>query len=75
MLEERGMPNIAERMSYVEGQVNELSLRLSGVEAAIVHVEQRMDARFDAIDRRLVWIVGVQITTLVAMLRALLSRG
>lgn len=69
------MPNIAERMSYVEGQVSELSLRLSGVEAAIVHVEQRMDARFDAIDRRLVWIVGVQITILVAMLDALLSRG
>ena len=69
------MPNIAERMSYVEGQVSELSLRLSGVEAAIVHVEQRMDARFDAIDRRLVWIAGVQVTTLVAMLGALLSRG
>lgn len=69
------MTAIAERMAYVEGQVSELSLRLSGVESAIVHLEQRMDARFDAIDRRFFWIIGIQITTLIAMLGAMLSRA
>ena len=68
------------------GQVSELSIRLSGVEAAIHHLEQRTDARFDAVDRRFealddkisrqfTWLVGIQITTLVAIVAALISRG
>ncbi|OFW07200.1 MAG: hypothetical protein A3I61_04250 [Acidobacteria bacterium RIFCSPLOWO2_02_FULL_68_18] len=81
-----GALRLEERISHVEGQVNELSLRLSGVEAAIRHLEQRTDARFDAVDRRFevldakmsrqfTWLVGIQITTLIAIVAALLSRG
>jgi len=76
------MPNVTDRISYVEGQVSELSLRLSGVETAIVRLEQRIDTRFDAVDRRFdsvdrrfFWIIGIQITTLIAVLGAVLSRG
>ncbi len=68
MLKEAEVPNVIERVSYVEGQVNELSLRLSGVETAIVRLEQRIDTRFDAVDRRFFWIIGIQIATLIAML-------
>lgn len=78
------MPSLEERVSHVEGQVNELSLRLSGVEAAIRHLEQRTDARFDAVDRRFealdakmsrqfVWLVGIMVTVLVAVVGAVLS--
>jgi hypothetical protein len=54
----------------VEGQVSELSDRLSGVEAAIRH----LDTRFDAIDSKFMWMIGIEITTLVAIVAALLSR-
>lgn len=74
MLEKAEVPNMAERISHVEGQVSELSLRLSGVETAIVRLEQRMDARFDVVDRRFFWIIGIQITTLTAIVGTLLSR-
>ncbi len=74
-----GMPRVEERVSHVEGQVTELSLRLTGVEGAIRHLEQRMDARFERldgkVDRQFVWLLGVQITTLVAIVAALISRG
>ena len=81
-----GLPRLEERVSHVEGQVTELSLRLSGVEEAIRHLQQRTDARFDAVDRRFealdakmsrqfVWLVGIIVTTLVAMVGAVLSRG
>lgn len=74
------------RVARVEGHVSELSLRLTGVEDAIRHLEQRTDARFDAVDRRFealdekmsrqfTWLVGIQITTLVAIVAALISRG
>jgi uncharacterized coiled-coil protein SlyX len=73
--------NVAERVAYVEGQVSELSLRLTGVEAAIARLEQRMDRleqrmdlRFDLMDRRFSWMIGIQITTLLAIFGALLSR-
>lgn len=81
-----GAFKLEERVSHMEGQVSELSIRLSGVEAAIHHLEQRTDARFDAVDRRFealddkmsrqfTWLVGIQITTLVAIVAALISRG
>lgn len=73
------MVRVEERVAHVEGQVNELSERLSSVEAAIRHLEQRSDTRFDRLEAKVsnqfVWIVGIQITTLVAMVAALISRG
>ena len=62
--------SVEERIAFVEGQVSELSDRLSGVEAAIRH----LDTRFDAIDSKFMWMIGIEITTLVAIVAALLSR-
>jgi tetrahydromethanopterin S-methyltransferase subunit B len=80
------MAKVEERVAHLEGHMNELSQRLSGVEAAIRHLEQRTDTRFDSVDRRFdaldakmsrqfMWLVGIQITTLVAIVVALISRG
>lgn len=77
-----GALKLDERVAHVEGQVSELSLRLSGVEAAIHHLEQRTDARFDAVDsrfealdakmsRQFMWLVGIQVTTLAAVVTTL----
>ena len=62
--------------------MSELSLRISAVEGAIRHLEQRMDARFEAVDRRFdaldgkmsrqfMWLVGLHVTTLVAIVTTL----
>jgi hypothetical protein len=80
------MAVLQERVAHVEGQVNELSLRISAVEGAIRHLEQRMDARFESVDRRFdaldgkmsrqfMWLVGMHVTTLVAIVVALISAG
>ena len=80
------MARVEERVAHLEGQVNELSEGLSDVRGAIRHLEQRVDVRFDAVDRRFdaldhkvssqfMWIVGIQVTTLVALVVALISRG
>lgn len=79
-----GALRLEERVAHVEGQVNELSLRLSGVETAIRHLEQRMDLRFETVDRRIdvldvkmsrqfVWLVGIMVTTLLAAVGTVLS--
>lgn len=79
-----GALRLEERVAHVEGQVSELSLRLSGVEDAIRHLEHRTDTRFDAVDRRFealdakmsrqfVWLIGIMVTTLLAVVGTALS--
>jgi hypothetical protein len=75
MLEEDGMPAAAERLSYLEGQVNEHSNNFVEFRESIRHLEQRMDTGFAAMERRFTWVVGLQVTTLVAVVGALLARG
>ena len=48
--------------------------RFVSLEQRIVSLEDRMDRRFDGVDRQFKWLVGLQVTTLVAMVAALLAR-
>jgi uncharacterized coiled-coil protein SlyX len=84
------MQSLEERVAYLEGQVSEQSHALLEVRDSVRHLEQRLEARFDAFERRVdtrigaledkvsrqfVWTVGVQVTTFVGLVAALLSRG
>ncbi len=73
------MPTLEERVAYIEGQMSELSHGLVEVREAVHRLEQRMDTRFDALDdkvsRQFVWLVGMQVTTLVAIVGALVAKG
>lgn len=86
------MATLEERVAFLEGKVEEHSRGIDGIREAVVHLEQRMDRRFEAVDRRLeavdrrlealdqkltrqfVWFVGVQVTTLAAIVVALVGR-
>jgi uncharacterized coiled-coil protein SlyX len=97
---------LEERVAFLEGRVVEHSHMLDGIRDAIVHLEQRMDRRFElleqrfaaidqrfasvdqrlnALDQRIdnldakvsrqfMWLVGIQVTTLVAIVAALVAR-
>lgn len=80
------LPTIEERVSYLEGQLSEQSHALQELRSDIRRLDTRMDARFDVVDRRFealegkmstqfLWLVGIQITTLVAIVGALLARS
>ena len=73
------MARVEERVAHLEGQMIESSQGLSEVKGAIRHLEERVDARFEALDgkvsRQFMWLVGIQVTTLVAVVAALISRG
>jgi hypothetical protein len=71
--------------AYLEGQVNEHVHTLVDIRESVRQLERRCEARFDAVDRRLegldekiarhfTWLVGIQVTTLVAIVGALLAR-
>ncbi len=72
------MPTVEERLAHVEGQVIEISQVLVDVRAAIRHLEQsvqRLEHRFDMLEakmsRQFMWIVGIQITTLLTIITML----
>ena len=69
------MARVEERVAHLEGQMIELSQGLSEVKGAIRHLDDKMSRQF-------MWLVGIQITTLVAVVTtmvavvaALISRG
>jgi hypothetical protein len=72
------MESVEERMAYVEGRLEEQGIAMNDMRDAIVRLEDRMDQRFDRLEDRMsrsfMWQVGIQITTLTAVVVALLSR-
>ena len=79
------MPTLEERVAYLEGQVSEHTNTMLDIRESVRQLERRMEARFDVVDRRFegmddkisrqfTWVVGIQVTTLVAILGALLAR-
>ena len=94
------MATIDERVAYLEGKVDEHSHGFGEVREMVLHLDQKLDLRLEAIDRRLdgidqrmdrrqeamdlkltrlddkvsrqfLWILGVQIAVLVAVIGAL----
>ena len=77
--------NVEERLTTVEHKVEENARRIDGLHEAIRDLGDRIDRRFDAIDRRFetierrfettdrrfLWLVGFQMTTLIAVVGAI----
>jgi hypothetical protein len=53
--------------------------RFDRVDQRVDRLDQRMEAGFERVEdrmsRQFMWLVGIQITTIVAMVAALVSRG
>ena len=47
------MPTLDERVAYLEGRVEEHARNADGMREALVHLEGRMDRRFEGMDVRL----------------------
>jgi hypothetical protein len=90
MLKEIAMQTLEERVAYLEGQVSDFDTRFDQLErrfeARFDQLERRFETRFDVIDRRFeglddkvarhfTWLVAIQVTTLVAIIGALLARA
>ena len=74
--------SVEERLTTVEHKVEENARRIDGLHEAIRDLGDRMERRFEAVDRRFEavernmssqfrWIVGIQMTTLIAIVGAI----
>ena len=80
------MGTLPERVSYLEGRVEEQSQTFAAIRESLAELSRDLSTRMDRLERRVdglddkmsrqfLWIVGIQITTLVAVVGAVLSRG
>jgi len=76
------MVTLEERVAYLEGQVQQypqmfLALRedIAQVSRRVDRIDDRVDRLDDKVSRQFIWLVGIQITSLIAMLGTLLAHG
>jgi hypothetical protein len=66
------MQAVEERVSYLEGKMEEVGKSLVRLEGALSALDQKMDRRFDALEnrseQRFLWLLGAQLTTLIAII-------
>lgn len=74
--------SVEERVAMMEGQMQQFPQMFSMLRADISRVDgrlDRMDGRLERLEERMsrqfTWTVGIQVTTLLAVVGALLSRG
>ncbi len=67
MVEESDVAAEAERLAFLEGRIVEHSRQIDGIREAI-------DSLDGKVSRQFTWLVGIQVTTLVAIVAALVTR-
>jgi len=66
------MSTVEERVSYLEAKMEDCSKGIADLRDRLVALEQKMERRFDQIDHRFMWVLGVQFSTLFTMIAILL---
>jgi hypothetical protein len=59
----------------IDGRFEGVDRRFDAVDRRFDTMDRRIDALDDTVSRQFVWLVGIQVTTLVAIVSAMLVRG
>lgn len=66
------MAAVEERVAHLEAKMEDVSRNLMRLESAIMALDQKMDRRFDLLeerfDRKFLWLLGAQLTTLLTII-------
>jgi uncharacterized coiled-coil protein SlyX len=71
------MATLEERVAYLEGQTADHTAAISELRLDVRDLRTDMNRRFDSLESRLdtkfMWLIGVQFTSLIAAIAALLN--
>jgi hypothetical protein len=62
------MPAMEERVAQLEVKVDTYRSDVAALKAAIAALERKMERRFEVMDQRFLWVVGIQFATLFAII-------
>ncbi|MGH9161039.1 MAG: hypothetical protein ACRD2X_13780 [Vicinamibacteraceae bacterium] len=70
---------VQQRVAHIEGKMSEQSQVFADIREDFRRLDERLNHRLDRLDDRMsrlfVWMVGLQITTLVTIVSVILARG
>ena len=67
------MAVIEERVSYLEAKMEDVTVAIADLKAAIVALDTKMDKRFDRVEDRFYWVIGIQFGILIAIIGGLVG--
>jgi hypothetical protein len=62
-----------ERVSYLEAKMEDVSVAIVRLENAISALDTKMDKRFDRVEDRFYWVIGIQFGILIAIIGGLVG--
>lgn len=75
---DRRFEAVDRRFEAIDRRFEAVDLRFDGVYRRLLAIEQKLDLRTDALEHKMshqfMWLVGVQVTTLAAIVAALAAR-
>jgi uncharacterized coiled-coil protein SlyX len=72
-VKEAQMAAVEERVSYLEAKMEDVSTNIAELKAAIVALDGKMDQRFDRVEDRFYWVIGIQFGILIAVIGGLVG--
>jgi hypothetical protein len=65
------MAVIEARVSYLEAKMEDVTVAVVRLENAISALDTKMDKRFDRVEDRFYWVIGIQFGILIAIIGGL----
>lgn len=65
------MAEVQERVSYLEAKMEDVSTNIAELKTAIAALDTKMDKRFDRVEDRFYWVIGIQFGILIAIIGGL----
>jgi hypothetical protein len=62
---------VEERVSYLETKMEECGLAIIDIRSALIRLDDKMDRRFDRVESRFYWVIGIQFTILLSVIAGL----
>jgi hypothetical protein len=62
------MATVEERVSYLEAKMEDVTKAIVRLESAIAALDTKMDTRFDRVEDRFYWVIGIQFGILIAVI-------
>lgn len=62
---------VEERVSYLEARMEDLTRNMAELRGAIAALDAKMDRRFDRVEGRFYWVIGIQFTILISIMGGL----
>jgi len=64
--------SLAVRIAHLEGAYEQVADRLNGIDRRLETLDQKMESRFNQVDQKFLWMMGLMVTSWVTIILTIL---